>query len=741
MKKNPNLLCSGETPFGNAKYIKAQLSPSEFSYDDPLPLFRREFFLEEESLTNAELLLQSPGFAECRINGIPVTRDIFNSPISNYRSILWYTSYDVTKLLRPGKNVLSVIAGNGFFNESFKTAWDFDAATWRDAPQFLLSLRINGKECVVSDAAWKVDRASSPIRFSHLRCGEYYDARLASDAWRHADFDDSAWMNAIERDSEEVTGELRLCPCPPVRELESYAPTAITKTETGYLLDFGVNSAGYIGISVCEEEGTEILFRYAEEKDDEGNPKHNGMNGRHFYPNTPFQVNKMIASGGMDYFKPLFSYHGFRYVWIDGLKSAPTADSVKAYFIHNDLARTASFACGNEIINFIYNAGMRSTMSNMFWCLTDCPTREKLGWTNDAQATTEQVLINFDSVSFLTKWFEDIKSNLREDGALPGVVPTHGWGYDWGPVCDCLLYELPYRLYLYTGDATMLFGAIKTFEIYANSLEARLAAKVEFKLGDWLGHGSSKLVSKEFVNEFYLLKAFRVTDFAHRLAKTGVTEWGERYARAREEFINRYLDSENRCIFDHQAPLAMMLENGLWRDREALAEQLVSAVIRDECQLTCGMVGVQYLYDALAHCGRADLAFRMITESDPGYKTWFSHGASTLWERWDGENSGSHNHHMYSGVIAWFFKALLGIRPKESHPGFVEIDLCPSFVKEIGFVKGSEETVRGEIRAEWKYENGEFIYTVSIPEGICARFDGALLKSGENVFRIPETNL
>ena len=162
--------------FGAAAYIKAQSAPSEFSLYDPIPFFRREFEIDEE-IKSAEIAVQSPGFAVYFVNGQPITDDVFISATSDYASILWYDVYDVTHLLRKGKNVIAVMAGNGFFNESFRTAWDFDKAYWRDAPQFLLSLKVNGKDAVVSDGEWKASREHSHIIYSHLRSGEFVDMR------------------------------------------------------------------------------------------------------------------------------------------------------------------------------------------------------------------------------------------------------------------------------------------------------------------------------------------------------------------------------------------------------------------------------------------------------------------------------------------------------------------------------------------------------------------------------------
>jgi alpha-L-rhamnosidase len=162
-------------------------------------------------------------------------------------------------------------------------------------------------------------------------------------------------------------------------------------------------------------------------------------------------------------------------------------------------------------------------------------------------------------------------------------------------------------------------------------------------------------------------------------------------------------------------------------------------VERDELSLTSGMVGVQYLYHALSACGRGDLAYKMITETEPGYKTWFKHGATTLWERWAGENDESHNHHMFAGIIGWFYRSLLGIEPTEEHAGFTQIDLHPIFLTDLGHVKGSMDTVRGTIEAGWSYQNGNFHYIVTIPEGIEVTFRGNTLKTGENKFVISES--
>ena len=721
--------------FDSAKYIKAEESPKSFSLYDPAPRFRREFTLQ--GYKNAKIFVQSPGFAKYYINGQDITDELFISAVSEYDKLLWYNVYDVTHLLHNGKNVISVIAGNGLLNESFRTAWSYEIAPWRDAPKFCLRLEIDGETVLVSDGSWKCDLEASHIIFNHLRSGEYHDMRKKRTDWMLVGFDDAAWQYALEA-KENFSADLRATECQPIREIERIDPISITETERGYLIDFGVNISGYMEARLTAERGKEIVFRFCEDVDANGFPKHNKMDTKHFYPESPFQIDKMIASGGKDVFKPVFSYHGFRYVLVEGLEKKPSSDCFTAIFTHQDIERRSEFESGNDVINFIYNAGVHSTYSNMFWCLTDCPTREKLGWMNDAQASVEQTLINFDILPLYEKWFEDIKSSMREDGSLPGIIPSPDWGFHSGPVCDGLLYELPYKVYLYTGKAKMLIGGLPYFERYAAFLEQKAESGPEFWLADWMGHGNSERIPNPFVRDFYLIKALTVTALAKRLAGLPDAVWEEKRKYHSERFIRTYLDDKGFCRIREQSAIAMMLEAGLYREEKPLCEELAETVLRDGCRLTSGMVGVQYLYFALSRSGRADLAFQLITESEPGFKTWFSHGATTLWESWDGADKGSHNHHMFSCVIAWFYKSLLGLSPDPVYPGFEKTTLCPRFIKELPFVCGSMQTVRGTLRAEWRYTDGNFVYTVEIPEGIRASYRGKELCSGHHTFTVRE---
>lgn len=727
----------GVKELGGAKYIKACQNAPAYSFSDPLSRFRREIEIEDEVL-NAQVVVQAPSFAQVFINGKNITEDIFISALSDYRKILWYNTYDVTTLLKKGKNAVAVICGNGFFNESLPTAWHFENAEWKDAPQFLLSLFINGKIALVSDSEWKVDRENMHVTYSHLRSGENVDMRKFDESWKEVGYDDGAWKNAIERDYP-FDAKLKPTLCPPVREKQRVLAKKISKTDSGYLVDFGFNMSGYAEIVLKESRGKEITLSFCEEVTSKGEAKHLGNDSDYFYPACKqYHQCKIIASGNRDVFKPSFAYFGFRYVIIEGLENELKSEDIRAIFIHQDVKRKASFECGNEIINYIYNAGILSCYSNMFWSMTDCPTREKLGWMNDAQATCEHAFINFDMRDFYEKWFEDIKAQMREDGALTGVVPSPDWGYNWGPVCDCMLYELPYRFYQYTGEKDMLVGGIEHFDRYIAYLESALQTGYQFILGDWLGCGNSLAVPKKFVWDFYLIKAYTITVLAYNLAGRDCSNLVEKLNSARKEFIKAYIQSDGKCVIDDQTALSIVITNGLYTNKDAVCAQLISLVENSGNELRSGMVGVQYIYDALTISKRADLAVKMITESSPGYKNWYENGATTLWEIWDGAEKNSHNHHMFSAVIGWFFKSLLGVVVDVKNPAFKSVEFAPCFVKAIKFAKGEIEVEQGTIQIEWKYENGEFIYIVNLPKGIEATFKHEKLSEGKNIFVIKE---
>ena len=718
--------------FENSSFIKPaeQFDPARLDY---APMFRKKFTVDT-AVQFAVLTVCGLGYGYYYLNGSEMTPDLFTAPVSNYEKTLWYNRYDVTEQIKTGENILAVICGNGWYNEGIRTAWDYDAAPWRDIPKFILTLEINGEVAVRSDASWRYT-LKSPYLYNQLRVGEHFDARLYDENWNRLDFDDSAWGYAKE-DDHPPKGIFRECLCQPIRVCGEYPPKSVKKIgEDRYLFDFGLNMSGVARLKVHQSAGDRIVLEYAESMNPDNTIQYNDMDNPHYYPDSPFQTDEFICGGGEMTWTPKFTYHGFRYVVVTGLKEA-TAETLTALFIHQDVNRISDFECSDENLNSLFRIGIQATWSNLFYMPTDCPTREKLGWMNDAQSSTEQMLTDFDMEKLLTKWWQDICDAMREDGMLPGIVPSSGWGYEWGngPVSEGTLFEIPYRIYLHTGDDTLLKKGLTYFKKYNRYLQGCKDAKGDicYGLDDWAPPDNTDKVGAAFINKVFTIKFLRITILAQRVSGEDPAETQALLDREIQEIQNRYLDETGRCTIHKQTAVAMLVYNGLYENLAPLSEQLKELVEEKNFHHDCGMVGLRRLYMALNRCGLQEYAYRIITARGfPSYVSWLEDGATALYEFWD--MSVSQNHHMYSDFMSWMMKTILGIGADIAHPGFTQVEINPYFFRELTYARGYCGTVRGRIGVAWKRTSDRIELTVEVPEGMTVTCRGQTLKSGVNV--------
>lgn len=709
------------------KFIKTSTDfDPEFTGMVEAPLFRKYFFVDK--IEKATLSVCALGYGYFYLNGKKITEDLFTAPVSNYDKLCWVNEYDVTNFLNEGKNVIAVICGCGFFNENFPSHWKNNNAVWRDNPKFALKLTIGNQIVVKSDESFICSNQSFVIH-NQLRSGEIFDARLYDENWKDLNYDDSNWHKAIIDD--KLDPEFKVCGCEPIREIETYDFISCRKTEEGYLLDFGVNISGYIRFSADEPKNTVITFRHAEEVYFDGKLKLNGLNV--LYPSVDFQTDKYICGEKTYVWSPKFTFHGFRYVLVEGLTKEPVKGSIKAVFVHQDIAKNTKFKCSVDLLNKIYDAGIRSTYSNMFYSLIDCPTREKFGWTNDAQASAEQILINFDSKKFFQKWIEDFKSNMLDDGQLPAIIPTHGYGYGHGPVADGAFFVIPYLIYKYTGDKSTLLDCLPYFIKYYEYFKSETCDERDW-LCDWDGY-TNHSIDKKFIRAVYTEKLCKIIIFAKTLANnTDIKYYVDERKKAIERLKADYVKN-GRSIIDSQTAIAVLicLEIG---DKKELIRQLKTKIDASDGHLDCGMFGIQYIYDALSNNGEAEYAYKVITaKGAPSFSNWFDQGATTLWETWrDSGFTDSRNHHMFSNVLAWLFKSLLGIKCSVESPAYKKVDFAPCFISEMDFCKGSLVTPFGLLEVEWEKTNDSIKYVVDLPNGIDGWFNGNKLLSGKNIF-------
>lgn len=722
--------------FEQIHFIKANV-PFMREHDpekSPCFIFRRRFTVKKTG--QAKLSVCGLGFGYYYLNGKKVSSDLFTAPVSNYDKTLWYNTYDVTDFLQTGENVFTVLCGNGFFNEPFRTSWDYNEASWRDNPKFILLLELDGKPLLTSDTDWKC-MSYAPIVYNHLRSGEHFDSRLYNPDFCTAELDDSAWPTAVTDDTPPK-GVFRECLCQPIRECGEYPAVDIWQTgPTRYVFDIGQNISGYVRLKVRQKSGDLLTIRYGEqlEPDYTFDPK----SATYHYKESEYATDKFITNGEEFIWSPMFAYHGFRYVEIDGLEKAER-DTVTGTFVHQDIRAISGFECSDTTLNTLYRIGQMASWSNMFYMVTDCPTREKLGWLNDAQASADQLLTNFDIAPLFRKWNVDITDAMDSDGRMPGIAPTSGWGYEWGngPVSDGCMFEIPYRVYLHTGDFSLLVRNLPYFERYLCYLDTRREKDemVHFGLDDWAGP-CKNTVPSSLINTALTVKFLRIAALAAHFAGDKMLEkkYADNCAEKERLFKQHFLNSDGTCVFHEQTAVSLAIYYRLYDSLEPLKQQLKSLVEEADFHHNCGMVGLRHLFLALNACGLEDYAYKIITAKGyPSFTDWIENGATTLWEHWNMRQS--KNHHMYSDFMSWLMKTLVGIRLCEDAPSYERVEIHPIFLPELDFCHGYTETPKGKIDVSWLREHGAVTLRVTVPENVTAVCPYGPLKAGMNVLTI-----
>ena len=688
---------------------------------NPAPMFRRHFRVEH-GLVSAQLSYAALGLGKLFLNGEPINGNLLTTPYGDYRKTVWYDICDVTKLLSAGENVAAAMLGNGFFNESVHTSWQFENAEWRDSPKLCFSLELrypDHTEYLRSDTAWLCEFENSPVRFNEMRMGERFDANFPTD-WMKPDFDDSGWVNAVI--ASAPAGELKKNPCEPICEDRVYNCVSLTKNAKGaWIFDFGQNMSGYVHIKTALPAGTTLHIVYAEELDENGERKDNHLAGH--YKDGETQFSEVTAGGELDW-KPWFSYYGFRYAIVSGFPSEPSPSDITAVFVHQAVHETGCFTCSDDTLDTMWRFAKMSTLSNLFNMPTDCPTREKLGWCNDAQASCEQMMQNYDMRGFYKKWLHDIFDAMRPDGDLPGIVPTSGWGYAWGsgPVSTGILFEIPMRLLQYTGSDEALKDAYPYMKRHLDFLEGKSSdGLVAYGLDDWARPHDEKNpvpVPLEFICTLLMIKFLRIAAVAAERSGLDPAPHREREKFYTERFIRHYIGKDGRLVMTEQTASAMTIALGIG-DLDALKPQFYETFQKYDWHFHVGMVGMQYMLPACDRCGFEEEGMKLLkADGYPSYNEWFRNGATVLHEMW--LDNASKNHHMYSCPIAWFHNTILGIRRDERFFTDHRFTLAPHFPAGLDHAAGTYETPLGTISVAWRRSFGKIKLSVSIPDGVTA---------------------
>lgn len=435
---------------------------------------------------------------------------------------------------------------------------------------------------------------------------------------------------------------------------------------------------------------------------------------------------RSLKGDGIEEWEPRFTYHGFRYVQVTGFPGKPALDSVCGRLVHTALETGGKFTCSNELLNRIQHCALWATVSNYHGHPTDCPHREKCGWTGDAHISAEQVLFNFKPDSAYTKWLRDMADEQRPGGQIPGIIPSPGWGYkeNIGPAWDSAYHHLAWYLYLYCGDTRILAEHYEGMTSYMKFLAGIATGHiVSYGLGDHASPVEYKCPIAVTSTGYYFADALILVKVAGLLGKKAdATKYAALADAIKSAFVASFYHPADGTIANGcQTAQACALFHGLVekKERAKVLAVLLADIERNGWRLDCGILGTKYLMQVLTDEGRADVAYRIATQTAfPSWGHWLELGATTLFEHWDGRNS--RLHHMFSDVSAWFYKALAGINADPEQPGFKHVIIKPCPVGDLAWASGEHRSPYGTIRSSWKKEGDMFSLDVSIPPNTSA---------------------
>jgi alpha-L-rhamnosidase len=701
----------------------------------PAPFLRRAFAVRGP-VRRAMLYATARGLVELHLNGARVGDAVLAPGWTDYRTRIEYAAHDVTDLLADGPNVLSAILGDGWYSGFVGFDLKRAGARYGTYPELLCELQLEyvdgACEFVASDERWRA--STGPIRYSDLLHGEHYDARRELGGWTDPGYDDGDWptVRTRERDGVALVPER----AQPIRVTQELQPVSVSEREHGvHVVDLGQNMVGWVRLDVEGERGTTVRMRFAEMLEQDGSL--HVANLRTARPQETY----VLRGGGREVFEPRFTFHGFRYVEVHGPAEVP---ALVGRVVHSDTPPTGRFDCSSDLVNQLWRNVTWGQRGNFLSVPTDCPQRdERLGWLADAQVFLPSAALNMDVAAFIAKWGDDILDAQSPDGAYPDVAPRLGAERDGAPAWGDAGIIVPWTIYERYGDVRILERHWDAMERYLAHLvghnpDLLWRSRRHNDYGDWLSVGAE--TPREVLATAYL--AYDAKLMA-RIA--GVLGRGDREVRYEAlyrdvvaAFNRAYVGEDGFIEGDTQTVYLLALHMGLVPDelRARVAERLVADIERHDWHLTTGFIGVGLLCPVLTEAGYADVAYRLLlNETFPSWGYSIRHGATTIWERWDGwtEQGGfqtplmnSFNHYSLGSVAQWLYEYVAGIRPAK--PGYEHVLVAPN-AGPLEWARASFRSVRGPITSAWRQDGDTFRLDVEIPANVTAT---VVLPGGES---------
>jgi alpha-L-rhamnosidase len=708
----------------------------------PSPHFRKEF-KTEKNVSSARIYVTAHGLYELHLNGNKVGDQVLTPGWTSYASRLQYQVYDVTHMVKRGDNAIGAVLGDGWYRGSL--AWSRNWAVYGKTLGLLMQLKIvysDGSESlIITDESWKASKDGA-IVMNDLYNGETYDARKKLNGWNLPGYDDSRWQKVR-------TGiykfNLIASEGAPVKKIQEIKPVRIFTTPKGSLIaDMGQNMVGWIRLKVAGNKGTVVTLRHAEVMDKYGE----------FYTENlraaKCQITYTLSGNGVEVYEPRFTFMGFRFVEITGFPGQLTADDLTGVVIHSDMPVTGSYECSNPLINQLQHNILWGQKGNFVDVPTDCPQRdERLGWTGDAQAFCRTAAFNMNVAGFFTKWLKDVAADQRAGGEVPVVIPdvlnpqgspTAESSAGWGDVAVIA----PWTMYQVYGDRDLLRTQYPSMLAWVEYIRKTAGDDYIWNrgsiYGDWLfyhppvnnhpepdGHTDHDFIA----TAFYAYSAQLLTEAAKTF---GLSADAAKYSALREKirqvFVEEYVTKAGRVGTNSQTSYVLALMFDLLPEdlRPKAAKFLVDDIKSRGTRLSTGFLGTPYLCHVLSDNGYTDVAYDLLLQE--AYPSWLypvKMGATTIWERWDGQKTdstfqdpgmNSFNHYAYGAIGDWMYRVSAGI--EIAKPGYKHIAIQPHPTKRLDYSKASFESSYGTISSGWERNGSKIIVRTSIPANTIA---------------------
>ena len=706
----------------------------------------RHAFTVNLPVKSARLYATALGAYEMFLNGRRVGDDVLAPGWTDYRQRVKYQTYDVTALVAHGANAIGALLAPGWYETSLE--WLQQPNNYGDTPPALRAqLRIEhtdgSVEWVVTDASWRAGRTE--ILHSEIYDGESQDARLKQTGWNTAAFDAAEWKSAVALEPSRVAIEAQVYPS--IRAERTVKAKSVNEPRPGvHVYDFGQNFSGVERLRVEGPAGTDVRLRFAEIVNADGTIYTDNLR-------TAKATDHFILDGkGMEEFTPQFTFHGFRYVEVTGLPSAPGKDAVTALVLHTDAPFTAKLETGSGMINQLWSNILWGQRSNFVGVPTDCPQRdERLGWMGDAQVFWRAASYNMDLAAFSRKFAGDMRGTQVGTPYFgiysPGTAqPNSGFGAGWSDAG----VVIPWTSWLQNGDTSVIEENWAAMEKYLNAIEAanpdglwEHASGIPF--GDWLSP-EGKTDYTLIATAYWAYDATLMRQMAHA---TGRVQDEEKYARLFEKiraaFEKRFVHGDGFVAGadnsaspfgginnpdaksqggDTQTGYVLALHMNLVPEelRKAVAQKLADKIEANHGLLGTGFLGTPYLLEELTKAGYSRLAYKLLLNTE--YPSWgyqVEHGATTMWERWNGDrmkddpSMNSYNHYAYGAVADWIYRYAAGVDATPLDAGFHTVMLHPAFDERLGHVAFDYVSAYGPIHSDWKVTGTTAEWYLTLP--------------------------